>query len=313
MTVRQFDNSLLSFGKRGSGPPQPFRENNRLQVFDRFLEIVVNQNIVILVVVLNLTTSRSQPATDHRFGVLAAFAQAPLQGLAVRRQYEDADRIGQLLLNLLGALHVNIEQKVVAFLPRLLQKPAGRAIAISVKVGMLEKFSGTHHLVEFFAGNEVVLLAILLTASGSARGKRDGEFKIRNQLEQFVDQGRLPRAGWRRDDVDQRPVGWAHSRFCTCSRDFSISAFMARPASVIFSASPASPEVFESRVLASRFISCSRKSSFLPISPPSSSNPRKCCTWFSSRTISSWMSLRSTSSAASCSTRSRSTVEPSNS
>ena len=31
---------------------------------------------------------------------------------------------------------------------------------------------------------------------------------------------------------------------------------------------PARPEVFESSVLASRFISCSRKSSFLPISPP---------------------------------------------
>ena len=66
-----------------------------------------------------------------------------------------------------------------------------------------------------------------------------------------------------------------HSMFCTCSRAFSISAFIASPSSVIFRASPASPEVLESSVLASRFISCNRKSSFLPTSPPSIEQAQK--------------------------------------
>src|SRR6266567_5220535 len=142
---------------------------------------------------------------------------------------------------------------------------------------MFQELAGANHLSEYFAGDEVVLLAVLLTAAERACSVGDGEIEVRNQLQQFVDQGRFPRSGWRRNDVDDGRVG-AHSRFCTCSRDFSISAFIASPASVIFNASPARPEVLESRVLASRFISCRRKSSFFPISPPCSSNPRKCCT-----------------------------------
>ena len=90
-------------------------------------------------------------------------------------------------------------------------------------------------------------------------------------LAQFVGERRLARTGRRRDDEDDS----AHSRFCTCSRAFSISDFMARPSSVMRSASPATPVVFDNRVLASRFISCSRKSSFLPTSPPPSSSEQK--------------------------------------
>src|ERR1039458_9021535 len=120
-----------------------------------------------------------------------------------------------------------------------------------------------------------------------------------NHLEQFVHQRGFTRTRWRGNNVND-----AHSRFCTCSRDFSISDFISKPISVTFKASPARPEVFESRVFASRFISCSRKSIFLPTSPSWSSKPRKCFTCAFSRTSSSWISLRSTSTATSCRIRS---------
>src|SRR5580693_482127 len=287
VTVPLFYNFFLFCGKRLPGAPQAFRPHDRPQAVDRFFKIVIDQNVVVLVIVLNFSAGRQQSTRNHLFRVLAAFAQARFQGLAVRRQHEDADRIRQLLLDLLGALHINIEKKVVSFLSGVLQKLPRGAVVIPVKVGVLQEFAGSNHSLKFVAWNEMVLLAVLLAAPQSARGVRNREIEIRNQLQQLVDQGRLPRARRRRDDVDEGPVGCVHSRFCTCSRDFSISAFMAKPASVIFSASPASPDVFESKVLASRFISCSRKSSFFPISPPASSSPRKCCTCVSRRTISS--------------------------
>src|SRR5437899_9144160 len=199
----------------------------------------------------------------------------------------------------------------MSLLRRFVQEAARRAVVVTEDVGVLQELFAVYHLLKFIARDEVVLLAILLApAEGTSRvGNRKVE--VRNQFHQFGDERGFPGARRRGDDVHQRLVGRGiHSRFCTCSRDFSISAFMANPASVIFKASPASPDVFESRVLDSRFISCRRKSSFLPTSPPSSSKPRKCCTWFSSRTSSSWISLRSTRSAASCRTRSLSTIVP---
>src|SRR5579859_2566330 len=108
----------------------------------------------------------------------------------------------------------------------------------------------------------MILLAVLFAAPRCPGGVRDREIEIGDKVQQLVDQSRLSRARGRRDDVNNRNISRAHSRFCTCSRDFSISAFMASPASVILRASPARPDVLESSVLASRFISWKRKSNF---------------------------------------------------
>ena len=59
-----------------------------------------------------------------------------------------------------------------------------------------------------------------------------------------------------------------HSMFCACSRNFSISDLISRARSVMARPEASTPGVLERRVLASRCISCKRKSSFLPISPP---------------------------------------------
>src|SRR5208283_5847248 len=96
----------------------------------------------------------------------------------------------------------------------------------------------------------------------------DGEFQVWHDAAQLIRERGFARARRRRDDENDA----AHSRFCTCSRAFSISDFMASPSPVMRKASPATPVVLDISVLVSRFISCNRKSSFLPTSPPASSS-----------------------------------------
>src|SRR5262249_8923777 len=227
------------------------------------------------------------PALNILLSIFTAIPQPPFECFAVRGKHENADRVRQIFLNLGRALHIDIQQQVLATLSGLTQESSRCPITVSVHVRVFQKFSVAHHLLKLFHGYKVILFSILLTAAGRPCRVGNGKNQVGNQLENFVGQRGFSRTGWRRNDVDQWLSIFVHSRFCTCSRDFSISDFIARPASVIFNASPARPEVFESSVLASRFISCKRKSSFLPISPPSSSNPRKCFTCVSSRTISS--------------------------
>src|SRR5580704_3667284 len=296
--IGEINNGPLRCGQRLARPAQALSGNDCLQSVAGLLKLVVDQNVVILVVILDLAAGLFQAALDHSMRIFAALAQAPFQSLAVGWQYENADGFGKFLFDLRGSLHVDVEQEIVALLLGLAQETPRRAVVIlSVETGVFQEFVGGDHLLKFLARDEVVLLAILLASTQGSRGVGDREIETRCHREQYIDQGRFSRSGGCGDDVDDRFVRSihsrvihsqiGHSRFCTCSRDFSISAFMARPASVMLSASPARPEVFESSVFASRFISCSRKSSFLPISPPSSSNARKCWMWVSRRTTSS--------------------------
>src|SRR5206468_4576498 len=130
-----------------------------------------------------------------------------------------------------------------------------------------KSLAGNHGL-KFLARNEVVLAAILLAAARQTCGVRDGKLQVRHVLAQLIHQRGFAGAGRCGDNVSNA----AHSRFCTCSRHFSISDFISSPSSVMRNPSPATPEVLESSVLASRFSSCKRKSSFLPTSPPWSSS-----------------------------------------
>src|SRR5690242_15637399 len=177
----------------------------------------------------------------------------------------------------------------------LVEKPTCRAVVVSFKDNcVFQELIFANHLPELFTGDEEVFASILFGTTRLAGRVGDRELKVRHGAADDGNQRGFPRSGGRRDDEHIHH----YSIFCTCSRAFSMSDFMASPASVILAASPANPEVLESRVLASRFISCKRKSIFLPTSPLVSSKAKKCCTWWSRRTNSSWMSLRSARTAA---------------
>src|SRR5260370_25860377 len=110
---------------------------------------------------------------------------------------------------------------------------------------ILDEFISTNHLLELSARNKKVLLAVLFAAAWRARGIGDGKVQGGNLFQQFADQRGFAGPGRGRNDVNQWLGRWRdHSRFCTCARAFSISAFIARPASVMFSASPPRPEIF---------------------------------------------------------------------
>src|SRR5690348_3094692 len=145
-----------------------------------------------------------------------------------------------------------------------------RAVVIAENIGVFEEFVAPQHVFESLARNKVVFASVLLAASRRARCVGNGELQVRDEFTDLVNERSFAGAGRCRDHVDDA----AHSRFCTCSRDFSIADFIRNPSSVMRMASPAIPVVFESIVLASRFISCSRKSSRLPTSPPPFSTPR---------------------------------------
>src|SRR5580658_309709 len=105
---------------------------------------------------------------------------------------------------------------------------------------MLQELALADHFLKFSSRDKIVLLPIFFAAARSPRGVGNGEIQITHRLQQLIDKCRFARTGRRRDDVDDGLMRRrTHSRFCTCSRDFSISAFMTSPASVIFSASPA--------------------------------------------------------------------------
>src|SRR5580700_1883754 len=144
-----------------------------------------------------------------------------------------------------------------------MQEALRRTVAMAEHVRMFEELIFLHHLLELGTRHEEIFSSVLLCPSWRPRGVRNRKLQPRYDFARFVHQRRFARTRRCRNNVDR-----GHSRFCTCSRAFSISAFIDNPSSVIFMASPAKPEVLDSRVLASRFISCSRKSSFLPTSPP---------------------------------------------
>src|SRR5256885_2401056 len=174
------------------------------------------------------------------------------------------------LLHLGCALNINVEKQVAPCFFRFSEEALGSAVVIPKDVSMFQELVPADHLLKSVDGYKVVFTAVPLAAAGRPGRVGDGEIEVIDRFAKFVHQSGLSRARRRRDDVNL-----AHSMFWTCSRDFSISDFMANPNSVIRSASPTTPDVFESSVLASRFISCSKKSSFFPTSPPASSSATK--------------------------------------
>src|ERR1022692_3857 len=112
------------------------------------LQLIVYQNVVVSLVILNLTSRCIQSPLDHFVAIFTTLAQALFQRLAVRRQNENAGGFRHFVLDLFGALYVDIEQKIAAILLGFQQKAARRSIVISKYFRMFEERIFPNHLLE---------------------------------------------------------------------------------------------------------------------------------------------------------------------
>src|SRR5262249_13958444 len=137
----------------------------------------------------------------------------------------------------------------------------GGPVEVAVHLVVLEEVPVPRHLLELGRRDEVVLPALDLTVASRARrvGDRKEERLARGVREEAADEGRLASPRLRREDDQVALRRLAHSTLRTCSRIFSISAFMSSTSRVDRRSRLLDPSVFSSRR-----ISWERKSSVLP-------------------------------------------------
>src|SRR3954469_14618687 len=263
-------------------------------------EVLVNYSVLELGLVGQFFARICEALPDHRLGILAALAHAPLELLDRGRHDEDADALWIEPAHLLRALPVDFQHHVVAACQRLLDHLARGAVVVAVDLSTLEEFPCVAHAQECRLVDEVVFAAVLLARPRRARGVGDRELEARVVLEQRVDQRALAGAGGRGDDEQFS----RHSMFCTCSRICSTSTFNS-------SAQSASGGLaaFEAKVLASRLSSWARKSRRFPAAPPLRRTRSTSARCVRRRSISSSMSTFAANRAISARTRSSNSGE----
>src|SRR5882672_587504 len=285
---------------------------NRLHLVSSALHVVVDHQKIVLRVTLDFLLRPLHAPLDCLLRVLSSSAQTPLKFAPRRRQDKNGHRGRQFLLHLLGALHIDFQHQVQTLAPRLLQRTARSAIPMFTEdSSVFQKLTLAGPAVKFLFGNKIIPFSGAFRGPRRTRGAGYRKHRPRN-IQHLRHQRGFSRTGWPGDNEHQRQMrlGYRHSTFCACSRSFSMSDFTSSAKVVIARPSDSTPGVLESKVLASRCISCKRKSNFLPASPAPASSLRNCSTWLRRRASSSVTSLRSASSAASCSSRAGSNCAP---
>src|SRR3989449_3994380 len=218
------------------------------------------------------------------------------------RENENGDRVGVRRSNLLRTVYLNVEKNVPPGLKDLLDLTLQRSVEFSSVFRGLDKSPLLPPVGEFLARQEVVRFPLSLARPrpASRRGDRVPEF-LRVTLEDGPGDRRLPSPGWRGEHDDPR----RHSRFSSCSRNFSSSPFIAITVCVI-----AASFAFDPIVFASRSSSCERKPSCLPTAPSLARASRHAARCVRSRTSSSVTSTRSAMRAISTASRCSSTCTP---
>ena len=115
------------------------------------------------------------------FRVLRAAAQAPFKLFARWRQNEHLDDIlARDLIELLGALPVNIEKNVLTLTKRRLDERARRAIVIAEDIRPFEELARIAHAEEFFLADEVIVLPVRFArpARSCRRGDRENDVLV---------------------------------------------------------------------------------------------------------------------------------------
>src|SRR3984957_16658773 len=282
----------------GPGHAASRAESDGLYLTAGAFEIVVDDGEIVAAVTQHFVPCAIEAAANFVLRILAALSDAALKIIARRRNHENRDGPWEPLSYLQSALDVNLEDQVFLVRQRFVQRCPRRTVPIFAKdLRVFQKLAAGHHALELRLGNEIVPFAGAFRPTRGARGGRNSQHGV-GELQNLLNERGLSRARWPGNDQDQW-LRLAHSIFCTCSRIFSISPLIPSASSVISRLSFSLPGVFERSVLASRCISCRRKSSFLPTSDAPASSDSNWRTWLASRASSSETSLRSAAMAAS--------------
>ena len=164
------------------------------------VQVVIDDEGIVVGRFLHLGTGIGQAAQDDFLAVQAAAAQAAFQFFHGGRQDEEEAGIGHVLAQLGGALHVDVEQDVLAFGQHLAHRGQGRAVEVAVHLGPFGKMALVAQLHEALAAQEMIVLAVHFALAGGAGGAGDGIAEVGEFLAQAFDERGLPRAGGRADD-----------------------------------------------------------------------------------------------------------------
>ena len=117
-----------------------------------------------------------------------------------RRLDEDPLGVGQSLVHLARALHVDLEDDPAG---RPLQVAPQRAVAVPRVDGVLEELAGLYTAVEIGLAEEVVVDPVDLARAGLAGGRGNGQLEAGNPLQEPLYERSLANARRPRDDQDR--------------------------------------------------------------------------------------------------------------
>jgi hypothetical protein len=130
----------------------------------------------------------------------APLGKAALQLRPGGRRDENAHRIRPLAGNLDGALHLDVQDHVLALVQRLVHKFLGGAVEVAHILGVLQKLVPGDPLPKGVDVQKMIMNAVDLAGAGLPRGGGDGEIDVLPAVQQGPQNGALSDPGGAGDD-----------------------------------------------------------------------------------------------------------------
>ena len=167
-----------------------------------FLAGAAGENVVEFFPAGDFLGGGAEALFDFVGGVLRAALEAAAQFLDGGWDDEDGDEAageerlgGGGFADSGGALHVDVEDDILALVDEHDDVAAAGAVVVAVDEGVLKKFSGGEGGVKLRGGQEAVVHAVLFAGAGRAAGAGDEAFGARDGVEQRVAQRGFSAAG----------------------------------------------------------------------------------------------------------------------
>src|SRR5690348_11681429 len=134
------------------------RHHNSLGFAAGAFHILIDDAIVVITPKRrNFVPRLGQTPANLFAGILPAAAEPPLQFCTGRRQNENGHRLGELLLYLRGALHVNLEDEVETFPAGFFEPFFRRAVrVIAEDARIFQKLTAGDHGIEFRFRDKII-------------------------------------------------------------------------------------------------------------------------------------------------------------